>query len=98
MTHRRITARRSSCIWTWRGQRHAIRCRTTSWFVFTHCAETPGERFDLAATMITDSDAILKVTGNLRLGYPRVALQPWGGEPEGDFRAQSRCLVGEHAA
>ncbi|WP_394618919.1 ATP-binding protein [Lentzea sp. JNUCC 0626] len=38
--------------------------------------------FDLASALIAESDAILKVTGNSHLGYPRVALQAWRGDPE----------------
>ncbi|GHH40728.1 ATP-binding protein [Lentzea cavernae] len=38
--------------------------------------------FDLASTLVEESDAILKVTGNSHLGYPRVALLAWRGDPE----------------
>ncbi|WP_223165268.1 hypothetical protein [Lentzea indica] len=38
--------------------------------------------FDLASTLIEESDAILKVTGNSHLGYPRLALLAWRGDPE----------------
>ncbi|WP_112263899.1 ATP-binding protein [Lentzea terrae] len=37
--------------------------------------------FDLASTLIEESDAILKVTGNSHLGYPRLALLAWRGDP-----------------
>lgn len=36
--------------------------------------------FETAATLVDESDAILKVTGNSHLGYARLLLQAWRGD------------------